>query len=264
MSFDNIIAAGCSFTWGDELIDRESRYISLLSKHYNAKLYDFSRNGNSNETISSNIIHNTSKLLADHVVTPENTLVIVQWSHKDRLHYYSKSGNYHRLAPHNMLADKIKISNRNGVHRHVEDSHVDAIDLKMYYENHNTMPFLTYNTIIKIHHVQMFLQNKNMKYIFLFASKYDREVLFLLKEDLDILRTKGRLEKDIPPSLQRLMLPDVSGLFEDIDKSKVYEHPFLEYCKINKYEPALGGHPKEDAHLSYSQELIKFIGDLYD
>lgn len=260
MKFDNIIAAGCSFTWGDELLDRENRYMSLLAKHCGATLHDFSRNGNSNELISANLINNTSILLANKTITPENTLVVVQWSHKDRLHYYSQSGYYHRLAPHTMIFESIKVSKKNGVYKHLQDKYIDTIDLKMYYENHGSIPYLIYNMITKIHHTQMFLQNKKMKYVFMFASKYDYEALFLSREEMQLLQTGGRT---YPPGSENILLPSIQGLLDDIDKSKVYEHPFLEYCKLNNYSLAIGGHPKDDAHISYSQELINFIGGLY-
>lgn len=262
--FNHVVVVGCSLTWGDELLDREGRYASLLSKHYNATLHDFSKNGNSNEIISTSLINNTSILLANKAITPENTLVVVQWSHKERLHYYSRSGTYHKISPHTMMSANIKISNKHGVHRHIVDDYIDTIDLKMYYENHSTTPFTVYNSISKIHHAQSFLQYNKLKYIFIFATKRDQLALNLSRDDLRLLRTGGRDEDKLSDSTKKYLLPDVSGMLESIDTKKIYKHPFLDYCKVNNYKPAIGGHPREDAHLSYSKQLINFIGDLYD
>lgn len=260
MRFNNIIAAGCSLTWGDELLDRENRYASLLAKHYGAALHDFSKNGFSNELISTNLINNTAILLANHTVSPDNTLVVVQWSLKDRLNYYSQSGYYHRLAPHTMESIGIKKSKNNGVHRHIHDKYIDTIDLKLYYENHSKIPFLFYNMIRQIHYTQMFLQNKKLKYIFLFASNYDYNALTLSREEANLLLSG---DKEYNDQTWPFLLPRIHGMLEDIDTSKVYESPFLDYCRTNNYKFAIGGHPRDEAHHSYSQELIKFIGKHY-
>lgn len=255
--FDNVIVSGCSFTWGDELVERENRYSLLVANHFNAKLHDFSRNGNSNELIVSSVTNNTAQLLNDHTISPDNTLVMIQWTHRERLHYYSQSNKYFRVSHDNTNSVHIKKAINRGFSRLIEDEHIDNMDLKHYYENHAQPAFLTYNLICKIHHAQTFLQSKRLKYIFLFASAGDQETLNLNKDELELLRTY----KNNNP---KLMLPDVSGLAADIDMSKVYSLPFLTFCKQSGLPTAMGGHPREDTHIQYSKHLIDFIRRLYD
>lgn len=255
--FDNVVVSGCSFTWGDELIEREERYAHLIASHFGAKLHDFSKNGNSNELIASSVINNTAQLLNDRVISSNNTLVVVQWTHRERLHYYSKSNRYFKLSHENTSSSHIRKANNRGFSRLIEDDFVDNMDLKHYFDNHAQIPFLTYNTINKIHHTQMFLQNKHLKYIFFFANENDQETLRLSRSDLELLRT---YKNDHP----KLIVPDVFGLLADIDITKVYPIPFLSFCKENNLARATGGHPREEAHIKYSKHLIDFIRRLYD
>lgn len=257
MKIDNVVVSGCSFTWGDELVDREERFVSRIARHYGAKLYDYSKNGSSNELISTRLINNTSSLLANGSITPDNTMVVVQWTLRERLHYYSQSGKYYPVNHGMTDSTFIKQAKNNGFSRLIDDSYVDNMDLKLFFENHAQIPYLTYNFVSKIHHAQMFLQNKRLKYIFVFANKYELKTLQISKEELELLRNYGSPDP-------KYTLPDISSLVSEIDMTKVYKKPFLVMSREGNFPTALGNHPREEAHIEYSNRLIDFMEKTYD
>ena len=76
---------GCSFTWGDELSNRNSRYASLLSNKLNYELVDNSMCGSSNERI----LRTTFDYLQDPKTDLENLLVVIGWSGISRTELYN-------------------------------------------------------------------------------------------------------------------------------------------------------------------------------
>ena len=76
---------GCSFTWGDELSNRDSRYASLLANKLNCKLVDLSMNGSSNERI----LRTTFDYLQDPKTDLENLIVVIGWSGISRTEIYN-------------------------------------------------------------------------------------------------------------------------------------------------------------------------------
>lgn len=245
MMFENVISSGCSVAWGDELSDRDQRYSALIAKHYNAKLFDYSMQGASNEIISNSIINNVSKLCFEKSIDAEKTLAIVEWTFKGRLHYFSKSKKYYFLRPN---CASIK-----------GDVFVDQIDLETFYENHSSPEFSCYNLINKIHHTQSFLKNKKIKYVFFFASQNDHAVLNFSKNDIEALGLDHKLHNNRFDSL-----PDISYVLKDIDLKKIHPEPITFFCKKHKMATGINNHPLEEAHREYSKELIATIDRLYD
>lgn len=256
MKFENVIAAGCSFTWGDELVDRQQRYVKLLAHYYGANLFDYSRNGASNEQISNAVTNQCTRLLSENKINANNTLVVVQWSLKERLHFYSKSNKYYNVSWNNTDSRSLKAALHRGFVRDIEDKYIDNMDLKLFYEQHGNVPYLIYNMITRIHHAQMFLQNKNLMYVFLFAMDEDRNVLDLSKDDIQTLRHGQSVES-------KYTLPDTASMLSDIDRTKICDASFLDFCRMNNFAKYVGGHPVEDAHKEYSKHLIKFIEEYY-
>lgn len=257
--FDTIVSSGCSYAWGDELKDRNDRYSFLLAKLCDARLIDYSGRGASNEMISNSIINNVSRLISAKKINLEKTLVLVQWTMKDRLHYFSKSNNYYILSHGNMM-HKI-IANRKkqfNADLFIQDNHVDHIDLKLFYENHKEMPYLVYKMICNIHSTQTFLQSKGLKYVFCFASKNDQNILSMTKEELGLLQVKCKSNVS-----QVTSLPNIAGLLEDIDMTKIHPTSINKLCEIHSFKFHAGNHPPSQAHDLYSKELFNFVESLY-
>lgn len=80
----HIFFNGCSYTWGDELENREEeRYSRVVSTHYNAKETNIAANGNSNDAIA----RTTMEWFAQG-----NTcdLAVIQWTVISRFETYKK------------------------------------------------------------------------------------------------------------------------------------------------------------------------------
>lgn len=264
MKFDNVISSGCSIAWGDELEDRNDRYAAIVARHFNSKLFDLSMQGASNELIANSITNDVPMLLSKKQIEIDNTLVVVGWTFKERLHYYSKSGKYYSLRPSNMSAGGInfrKILEGKDA-GHIDDGFVDHLDLKMFYDNHATPAYLVYNFINNLHRTEMYLKHKGFKYIFFFVSTGDLEVLNVDDKEFDLLgiRRSDRVGYDG----RRDRIPDVRHLVSEIDRSKVFATSMNSFCYKNKLEVGIGNHPLKDAHRLYSQELIKFVENIYD
>ena len=80
----HIFFNGCSYTWGDELENREEeRYSRVVSTHYNAQETNIAANGNSNDAIA----RTTMEWFAQG-----NTcdLAVIQWTVISRFETYKK------------------------------------------------------------------------------------------------------------------------------------------------------------------------------
>jgi hypothetical protein len=241
--FDAVVSSGCSLAWGDELENREDRYAALVSKKYNARLYDFSLKGCPNELIAVNTINNISSLLKEKTINPQNTLAIVEWTFKERLTYHSKSDRYYFVST--TLSNKL-----------FDDPSLDLMDLKLFYDHHTTPKYLIYNLIKNIHYTQSFFISKNIKYVFLFANKRDRMIMSFTKNDFNTL--------GFTPKINYEALPNVFDILIDIDKSKIVPTAFIEYCDDNNLKVGSKHHPLEDSHKGYNNLLLNFIGEVYD
>ena len=72
---------GCSWCWGSELADRESRYSKIICDHYGAEEYNISKTGACNSRL-------TRQLLTNHKNIREFDLVIIQLTYPQRQEYY--------------------------------------------------------------------------------------------------------------------------------------------------------------------------------
>ena len=72
---------GCSWVWGDELLDRENEsFPNLLKNRLNCELTDKSKNGSDNQRILRDVL---SRDLTDH-------FVIIGWAGITRYEYYDR------------------------------------------------------------------------------------------------------------------------------------------------------------------------------
>ena len=84
---------GCSFTWGDELSDRNLRFAGLLANKFDCELIDDSMCGASNERI----LRTTLDYLQNPNTDLENLMVVIGWSGISRKEIY-KNG-WEKITP---------------------------------------------------------------------------------------------------------------------------------------------------------------------
>jgi hypothetical protein len=83
----HILFNGCSYTWGDELENREhDRFSTLVSNYYNASHDNISKCGNSNDAIS----RTTMEWFNEGNVC---NLAIIQWAVISRIEGYNENKN---------------------------------------------------------------------------------------------------------------------------------------------------------------------------
>lgn len=252
--FKNLVVSGCSLTWGEELYNVEYRWSKILaSKLDNAKLWDFSLVGVSNEIISQNLINGL--LCLQRNCTPDNTLVVVQWTFMTRLNYIGKNEKFYTLANHNMdpymRRFKVEMGHSNV---YFNDDFEDVYDLQRYFNHHtNSYFFMTYNMIKLIHHTQTFLKSKGYKYIFLFGALEEQKALNI---KADIFDVEYEFKNDI--------IPPFHFMVGDIDKTNLFDVPFHEFTIKNGYPVGPMNHPLEKAHIEYGKLLHEYVKEKYN
>ena len=130
---------GCSFTWGDELSNRNSRFASLLANKLNCKLVDSSMNGSSNERI----LRTTFDYLQDPKTDLENLIVVIGWSGISRTEIYNNG--WDTITPTMMGTDTKAIE----YYKHIQSEQQDNLKfynqvllLQLWLEKHNVKYFM--------------------------------------------------------------------------------------------------------------------------
>lgn len=72
---------GCSWTWGDELEDKDKRYSKIISNHYKAEEYNIAESGGCNRRIVRNIL--------DHNID-DFDLFVIQMTMQSRTEWYDE------------------------------------------------------------------------------------------------------------------------------------------------------------------------------
>lgn len=260
-NIEYMVSSGCSVAFGDELKNRDQRNAKLIADHYNAKLFDFSLQGCSNEIIANSIIDNILLLEENKMIELDKTFVLVEWTFRTRLNYYSKSNIYHFLSDSNMIEkNRKRLRIAYGRDVVVHDSFADITDLKQFWENHKHHPYSFYNLVKLIHHTQTFLKSKGIKYAFYFLSQQDLPILSMTRDDFDTL---GLLRWEKTSYHQRRdRLPDFYHIAKDLDRNKIAGIAMNEFSK--DLPRGKGNHPLEEAHEKYSKYLINFIETAYN
>ena len=130
---------GCSFTWGDELSNRNSRFASLLANKLNCKLVDGSMNGSSNERI----LRTTFDYLQDPKTDLENLIVVIGWSGISRTEIYNNG--WDTITPTMMGTNTKAIE----YYKHIQSEQQDNLKfynqvllLQLWLEKHNVKYFM--------------------------------------------------------------------------------------------------------------------------
>jgi hypothetical protein len=249
--FDYVVAFGCSLVWGAELADRNKRYAQLIANKYRAKLLDYSVCGNSNENISQTAIN----VLLKQNLQPERTLVLFGWTYSPRLNYSSKNGNYYVIAEFNLLPSRRKTKLAMHNQTYFNDDFYDLMDLKNYYDYHTNTAYMLYNLSRNIHHAQLFLKSNGYKYVFSFASQYEKHLVTSPQQTYDLL--------GIVKPYTTSTYPEFIHQLNDIDKTYICPVPFTNYTESLGLKHGFELHPLEDGHAAYAKVLIDFVESKY-
>jgi hypothetical protein len=91
-----LVSLGCSFAWGDGLLNKQHRYSNIIADRFQFELINYGVSGASNEHIASLGVIGINKAL--QVYKPEDVVVIVGWTSQARLEYWDISKSCIRAA----------------------------------------------------------------------------------------------------------------------------------------------------------------------
>jgi hypothetical protein len=234
---------------GVELTDKSKVFTHIIADHYNAEFIDLSLSGIGNESISLIITNYILEYLSKNKIDPKTTLVLINWTFVERLIFFSSKD-----------AGWFTVREERLTERHLfkssffqNDKNFDAV--KLYYENHRDELFLLYYLSNIIHKTKTFLEAKGFdKYVFSFSDEGTKKLMMRSKEYFklyyrNVFKTEGFRKFD--------------SILNDIDYTKFFDLPFMEFSLKEKYDIGKGGHPLEAAHIDYSKLLLEFIEKRY-
>ena len=149
MSINRILAVGDSFTYGEELSNRENdNYIQVLANKLNAKnVNNLAKPGSGNRRMVRNVIEQVSSGVPID-------LVIIGWSSPGRMEFCDVAGFYDIWPGYS----------GNAIMR---DNHTWRRDLLEYINKHHDPEYLYKQTILDVIMLQSFLKERNIKYVML-------------------------------------------------------------------------------------------------
>ena len=231
----DVVSGGCSFVWGEELENRDDRFVKIISDKLNANLHDISFPGRTNQLICTDIIDKLLDLIHNQKISTEKIFVIVNWSFLDRLPYYNaKTDKIEtiRFFKNNESSSNIKKSN--------------------YYYDHENINYLKYHFFNLLHYLQMFLKANNIKYIFAFADDTVHDLL-KLKQDKIYKKEKEGAHRT-----------SIENILKTIDTKYFYLDLNISCYKKLGFKLAPEKHPLEDAHAVFAEKLIDFKLEIVD
>jgi len=253
----DIVSDGCSLVWGQELENRDNRFIKIISKKLNANLHDSSFPGKCNQLIGTDIVDKVLDLIHNEKIPAEKILVIINWTFFKRLPYYNFE--YDKI-------ETIKFLDRNIFNRFKNNTNISWITtsypprdskkydtIKDYYYDHEHVNYLKYHFFNLLYYVQLFLIVHKIKYIFAFADDTVHDFLKLQKDYTCELNFKDKIPHRT----------SIENILKTIDTNYFYLNLNIsQYTKMG-FNIAPKGHPLEDGHAYFAEELIAFIEEKY-
>ena len=244
----HMVVGGDSMGWGQELKDRNLRYFKLISDKFDVELFDTCVPGLNNEMICRYTIDAVNELLYEKNINFSKILVCVAFSYPDRIAYFNKKDNSF-LSLHPGLFRKRENYFRKiyEVSQCLPDDTLPS-DVEHFFNSQNSTIYFQYNLINWIYFLQLFLENKKIKYTFNFNDKLTYDIL---KQNQLVLNQK---QKD---SITKI--PIINHIQKDINHDLIFTESIENITIKNKYARGSGNHPLEKAHLEYSKLLGDFI-----
>jgi hypothetical protein len=246
---EHMVVGGDSMGWGQELKDRNSRYFKLISDRFDFELHDTCVPGLNNEMICRYTIDCVDELLYEKNIDFSKILVCVAFSYPDRIPFFNKKSNTF-LSLHPGLFRERPNTPKKLYHQILNYFPIEILpsDVENYYNSQKSIIYFQYNLVNWIYFLQLFLEKKNIKYIFAFNDKHTFDYLII---DQSVLSNKQMDNLSRTPTLKHIQ--------KDINYDLIFTESLEEMTKKNNYSRGPGSHPLEKAHLEYSKLLGNFI-----
>lgn len=236
-----VVSAGDSIAWGDELRDRDNRYAKIIADKLGAQLIDLSSPGLSNEMISGRVIN------AVYEYQPRNTLVIVNWSHVDRLCYYDKHTDKLMTLIRSYSFDRAESAMFPVMHNYgLSEKDIDPFVIEQWYNDHDHPLYLQYKLINTIYYTQLALQN----YETIFTCDDHYTYKLILKAE-DVVKEPGRTH----------YRPGINNIISRIDHNLFFKEFVHKLAWDNKHPRGPRRHPLDQTHIEYAALLWKYLNE---
>jgi hypothetical protein len=248
-----VVSNGCSFVWGQELKNRDDRFVKIISNYFNANLHDVSMPGNCNQLICTDTIDKILNLIHNKKIPTEKIFVIINWSFLDRIGYYDHVSDSIYSVFGNLLKKEDPWILYSTKEKKIDLEKYNYI--KRWYNDHGKLDYIKYSTFNYIYYLQSFLIANNIKYIFAFADNTVRDLLKLKQDYACELNFKESKQVPHRTSIETILKTiDTNYFYLDLNISR--------YEKLG-FKLAPKGHPLEDAHAYFAEKLIAFIKEKY-
>jgi len=236
----DIVGNGCSYFWGQELKNRDSRFAKIISNSFNANLHDISMPGNCNQLICTDTIDKVLDLMHNEKIPAEKIFVIINWSFLDRIGYYNQNTDkIITVMPYDLKKDL--------------SEHFYTWYIRKWYDDHGKLDYVKYSAFNFIFYLQSFLISNKIKYIFAFADETVHDFLKLKKDYACELNFKSRTPHRT----------SIENILKTIDTNYFYLNLNISLYKKLGFKFGPNFHPLEDSHAHFAEELIDFILEKY-
>jgi hypothetical protein len=222
-----IITNGCSFTWGDELSNREQEaYPYIIGKKFNCSVRNLAENAQSNEAI----VRTTIEYLMTHDLSDYDPVLIIGWSGISRKEIWTGS-EWHKITATGMG----------------HDPYAKAHFKYLQSEKQDNLEFFNHVLLM-----QLLLEKLKINYFFFRID--DGQTLQTLKDGSNKSVTDGFNMGHMP----------LSSYFDliNLDKFPCYTNndlTFKTYILNNGGELKPGKHPDEKSHKIFADYIISKI-----
>lgn len=243
-----VLANGCSFTEGYNLVDPQLAWPCQLGKILNQDVINLAVGGGSNDRIYRTTVEycNTQ--------TPE--YVVIGWTGLPRNELSHSSGTYLRMAPYCKLADDCELlDDLTGIHqfwiRNLQNEYINFRNLLHY-----------------ILHLQDYFKIKKICYKFFTALSPNYIYEFLCNSDyaLDLAEKSFSWAKNtdkykVPSKEDHVKYCDLKQLVDKIDLTNWVMHntTMNNYLIDNHYKPDDTHHPTAPGHAHWAKTLSQFL-----
>ena len=245
-----VVSNGCSFVWGQELKNRDDRFVKIISNYFNANLHDVSMPGNCNQLICTDTIDKILNLIHNKKIPTEKIFVIINWSFLDRIGYYDHVSD--SIFP----IHEIHFKTNTPWDLYTKNKKIDQEKfnfIKRWYWDHGKLDYMKYFTFNHILYLQMFLKANNIKYVFAFADDTVHDLLKLKQDYACELNFKDKVPHRT----------SIENILKTIDTNYFYLDLNISCYKKLGFKLAPEKHPLEDAHAAFAEKLIEFIKEKY-
>jgi hypothetical protein len=165
---NDILAVGDSFTYGEELPNREADcYVQVLANKLNARnITNLAKPGSGNRRMVRNVI--------EQVISGKPIdLIIIGWASPGRMEFCDAAGFYDLWPGY-------------GGNAIVRDNHDWRLELLEYINKHHDAEYLYKQTVLDIIMLQSFLKDRNIRYLMLttVANEYYHTVYYTKTQPL--------------------------------------------------------------------------------